>query len=178
MPGHKSVSKDNISFKTVDIKKLLNKTQNQHFLFSLVFSLLNWFSIPCLFPIRENSFPRIPSSSMIIFRPQLWGWWGLRRHHHPAGTRRALSSTGTACPMSAQEWFLLSHVKLQTVALWSLWTNTLLSLLRAPSLCAALRAFLLNIPQPGPGKGREGRGKEKKKWGGGGQNSFYFFFFF
>jgi len=55
MAEHKGISKDNISFKIVDIKRLLEETQNQHYMLSLEFSLLNCFSIPCFFSVRELS---------------------------------------------------------------------------------------------------------------------------
>lgn len=96
MPGHKSMSKDNISSKIMAIKRLLNKSSVQLCLFSLGFSFFNWFSIPSLFPIRGwtlvspghvvTSFQ--PYLSIIIFRHQHLRpgvWWGLRRPHHPAG---------------------------------------------------------------------------------------------
>lgn len=102
MSGHKGISKDNISFKIVDIKRLLNQSQNQHYSFSLGFSLFNWFSIPSLFPIWERTLFSLghavtsirPYFSTITFRHQHWGTKGSVRSEEPPSpsrdTRRVL----------------------------------------------------------------------------------------
>lgn len=173
MPGHKGMSKDNISSKIMDIKRLLSK---QLCLFSLGFSFFNWFSIPSLFPTREQTLVSLghvvtsiqPFLSIFIFRHQhlVPGvWWGLRRPHHPAGT----SGEHILCPRRLQSQTVVSPLLCKTTDCSSVISTNkhLIVPLCVPSLCAGLRVFQLKTSaRSRKWEGRKAGGGSE----GGGQN--------
>lgn len=175
---------------------LLNKSQNQHYSFSLALSL-NCFFHPQFIPhhgtdlsfsrthghlhsaLLQHYYFQTPALGTKGFPQGFDEVWGdtITQQGHQEGSHVCLDSMSHALVgFRVKRWFLLSCVKLQTVPLWSLWTNTLLSLCMFPASVQDWELFC-SKPQPGPGNGREGRGGKKKSEGGG-QNQFYFFFFF